>query len=216
MSSRIRIVTVLGASATLGCDRARAGHPHGTALLSWQRFDGATLNDPQEATYMLNGKQIGRGGPGFLKVLETIRNLPHGTQLWVYPDEAVLAAALTSEGSESRFPHDRETVPFRRDSGLMSKLREVARERGIAIWYLAGAPGEYVIDKGEDLRTPDDSNPLPRTPVRAESPCAWTTTSGPGVSHCTAYRGLASGRSSALCCFDSKRLAGDNGLKAVA
>jgi len=117
MSSWIQILAVMGALGMFGCDSTRTEypeHPDGTVLLTWRQFDGAALNDPQEARYVLNGKQIGRGYSGFLEVIEAVRNLPHGTELWVYPDKAVLLKTGDSTDDETPGQFDLpETVPFR-------------------------------------------------------------------------------------------------------
>ena len=158
-------LSVIGVSVLFCFSCAKNEHSDGPALLTWRQYNGDTMDDPREAIYILNGREIGHGDVGFLKVLEAIQGLPRKTELWVYPDKAVLEQNLSTEGSvEDAFPYDEEvlpygksTVPFRGNHTLMSELRKITQERDIAIWYLAAAPGKITTSSGDDLRMNDAS-----------------------------------------------------------
>ena len=59
-----------------GCAENPAQPVPGVATLTWEGFDGRVMNDPDNATYVLNGAVVGRGKDGFLKVLAAVSQMP--------------------------------------------------------------------------------------------------------------------------------------------
>lgn len=130
------------------------------ATLTWEGYDGVGKNDPSNALYIFNGKKIGKGCEGFNDLIKEIRKLPFNSKILIYPDRYVLDLVRDMTGSEWTPISGIDPVPFRRILNQYQKLREIARERKLKIWYLAAAPGVCVWDNGEDIQIPEtyDSN----------------------------------------------------------
>lgn len=118
-----------------------------TVTLTWKDYDGISEQDPDKATYILNGAIIGQGSKGFTTVIKRLREIPEGSELLIFPDNTLLDA----QGSEC-IGVTPDPVPFRGIPKLYQKLKSVAIEQNIEVWYFAAPPGEVIFDDGEELR----------------------------------------------------------------
>jgi hypothetical protein len=58
--------------------------PKYNAYLTWSGYDGG--GDPQEAIYLWQGKQVGKGSAGFQEVISRLEHLPPGSRVLVFPE----------------------------------------------------------------------------------------------------------------------------------
>lgn len=122
-------------------------------LLTWSEFDGDKSSDENLAVYKFNGKEMGTGVDGFKAVIKEIELIKIGTEIMVYPDKNLLNITSTHDaGSGSGIGHRVESVPFRRNAELFDEFLKKANNRNLEVWFLAGAPGTYTLDNGEDLK----------------------------------------------------------------
>jgi len=124
---------------------------HGQATLTWENYDGKSKVNPGRAIYLVNGEPVGQGREGVAAIIAALRQLPEGSELLVFPDRYVMKT-LSAEGGNSGVVRGHDPVPFRRTPELYQEFHSVACDRNIDVWYLAGPPGVYVMDNGEDLR----------------------------------------------------------------
>jgi hypothetical protein len=159
MRNMARYAIALAGSAILlgSCQPSSRREPmnESCASLTWLGYDGVKEADPGKASYVFNGKATGQGRKGFAAVLASVARMSAGSELLIYPDRRVLDS-MDAEGCGFGLKSGTDPVPFRQVPEFHEQLRKLAREHSIDIWYLAGPPGEYVLDDGGDLRVKGD------------------------------------------------------------
>jgi hypothetical protein len=124
--------------------------------LTWTGYDGLNQCDPCEAVYILNGSAIGKGEEGVNALIDRIAEASKEQELLVYPDKWVLSG-LVGGSAQLTIPGDEQpdSVPFRKTPTAYQRIREAAKAKSVTIWYLGGAPGEYMLGT-KDLRVQED------------------------------------------------------------
>jgi len=97
--------------------------------LTWVNFTGWRDEDPDEAVYVYNDKQLGKGREGFELVLAELRRLPPGTEVTIYPFTAF--HAYGDSGYHSPQPVRR--VPYMSMPDLSDELRRIVAERKLNV-----------------------------------------------------------------------------------
>ena len=98
---------------TITYSRGEARH----VVLSWRDYDGTS--DPDEALYLLDGKEMGRGLRGVIRTLSEFDHLPPGTVVDVHTG----FPTYEPSGPNRRLPYDEAFEEF----------HAFARSRGITI-----------------------------------------------------------------------------------
>jgi hypothetical protein len=81
------------------------------AYFTWQDFDPVHPN-PEQALYIWQGEEVGRGEKGFLAILAEMASLPEGSRVLVYPDYDANFNALSGlQGPTYWFPFGCSVLP---------------------------------------------------------------------------------------------------------
>ena len=152
------VLGVTGCAARKDDVLSRPTRPRGVprVMLTWKSFEAGSSTDPEDAVYVLDGRTIGAGRAGLEQVLRELEARPMGLEIYIFPDDLVVAAHRVSQGCGGD-PLTREinSVPLRAYPDILDRLGDIAARRGMRIWYLAAPPGECVfLETGEDLRMP--------------------------------------------------------------
>jgi hypothetical protein len=94
-------------------------------VLSWREYDGH--EDPEQAMYTWNGKDVGRGRQGFAAVVDRLEHLPPGSKVRVVPRYSQYVAAHPSSGPRT------QPYAYSDYEDLCMRARTVRRERHLHI-----------------------------------------------------------------------------------
>lgn len=56
-------------------------------VLTWKDYDYDSGDNPENAIFILSGKELGKGKKGIDILIEHLRELPNGTTIYVFPRE---------------------------------------------------------------------------------------------------------------------------------
>ena len=115
-------------------------------VITWSDSGDDSHLDPEQASYVCNGKRVGTGRRGFDAVLARLRSLPEGSDVCVYPDYVLRPI----DGQD--FPLSGErlmSVPFRATEELHRQFMQAVRARSLHVWCASDDPhgnvaGQYV------------------------------------------------------------------------
>lgn len=124
--------------------------------LTWRDYDGRSPHRPEQALYIWQGQEMGRGSPGFSRVLSELEKLPPGTRILIYPDygEISIWDGLSSVG---------RAFPFEfKFSSEMNRMHEIAVERRLILLYSQrDHRGELVPGVEEKLKWLESTGQMP-------------------------------------------------------
>ena len=72
------------------------------AYLTWKNYDG--YGDPEDAVFVWNGKEVGKGSEGLESVIGEMKKLPRGSRILVFPSYAVDLPLTKLSGNPRVYP----------------------------------------------------------------------------------------------------------------
>lgn len=107
-----------------GTQPASTSGPARVHQLTWTNYTGT--ESPEQAIYLFDGEECGRGSEGLASVFRMMESLPRGSVLVIYPD-------YTDHRPSDPF----RIVPY---SHRKHELRELVSRRGIAMQHRPSRP----------------------------------------------------------------------------